>query len=232
MDVKTKKFGLTGNALKIIAIISMTIDHIGVQLVSNDILRIIGRLAFPIFAYMIAEGCRYTRNRRKYALTIGAVAAICQIVYYFAMGSLYQCIFVTFLLSVLLIYAMDNAVKKQDVLHSIYAVLFLIFVVFVTEYLPQLLDHTDFAIDYGFCGVMVPVLVYFACGKYMKLVAAALGLVILSITYGGIQWYSLLSVPLLALYNGERGRLKMKWFFYIYYPLHLGVIYLISLLMN
>jgi len=42
----------------------------------------------------------------------------------------------------------------------------------------------------------------------------------------------LLSVPLLALYNGERGRLKMKWFFYIYYPLHLGVIYLISLLMN
>ena len=59
--------GLSGNQLKIIALIAMTIDHIGLQFLPHvTILRIIGRLAFPIFAYMIAEGCLHTRNRRRY----------------------------------------------------------------------------------------------------------------------------------------------------------------------
>ena len=58
---------LTGNALKILAAIFMTIDHIGVMLFPRMlILRIIGRLALPVFAFMIAEGCKYTRNKKKY----------------------------------------------------------------------------------------------------------------------------------------------------------------------
>jgi len=77
-----EKFGLSGNALKLIAIVIMTIDHIGMQLFPNILmLRIIGRLAFPIFAYMIAEGCTYTKDRRKYLITIAVFAAVCQIVY-------------------------------------------------------------------------------------------------------------------------------------------------------
>ena len=57
--------GLTGNQLKLIALITMTIDHIGFMLLPQvKILRAIGRIAFPIFAYMIAEGCQYTRNRK------------------------------------------------------------------------------------------------------------------------------------------------------------------------
>ena len=55
---------LSGNSLKIIAAIAMTVDHIGVVIFPNfAILRIIGRIAFPIFAFMIAEGCRYTKKQ-------------------------------------------------------------------------------------------------------------------------------------------------------------------------
>ena len=59
-------FGLSGNALKIIGAITMLIDHMGVVLFPGiAILRIIGRISFPIFAFMIAEGCRYTKNKLK-----------------------------------------------------------------------------------------------------------------------------------------------------------------------
>ena len=62
---------LSSNALKLIALVSMTVDHIGLILFPQyRVLRIIGRIAFPIFAYMIAEGCRYTSNRIRYFLTI------------------------------------------------------------------------------------------------------------------------------------------------------------------
>ena len=61
----------SGNALKIIAMISMLIDHIGVILLDNyEPFRIIGRLAFPIYAYLIAEGCKHTNNRLFYLLRI------------------------------------------------------------------------------------------------------------------------------------------------------------------
>lgn len=229
MDTQKCSLKLSGNALKIIAVIAMTIDHIGVQILPDVImLRIIGRLAFPIFAYMIAEGCTHTRNRARYFLTIGSVAVLCQAVYFFVMRSLYQCIFVTFLLSLILIYVMEYAVNKGNVISYLFAVIAFLSVFFLTEKLPGLLPKTDFAVDYGFFGVIVPVIVYFSKGRYSKLLAAFVGLLLLTLDCGGTQWYSLLSIPLLALYSGERGKMKLKWFFYAYYPLHLAVIYLIS----
>lgn len=193
----------------------MTIDHIGVQLFPDlIILRIIGRLAFPIFAYMIAEGCLYTKNKRKYLLTISITALFCQLVYFFAERSLDQCILVTFSLSIMLIYIIK---RKNFVLSflSIWGVFFL------TEI---------FNIDYGFCGIILPLFIYFANSKTNKLIACVASLILLNIVMGGVQWYSLFAIPLLALYNGKRGKLNLKYLFYIYYPLHLAVIYLISLI--
>ena len=63
------KFGysLSGNALKIIAAITMLIDHIGVILLPQiTLFRVIGRISFPIFAFMIAEGCAHTKNKLRY----------------------------------------------------------------------------------------------------------------------------------------------------------------------
>ena len=233
MTDKVKSFGLSSNALKMIALIAMTLDHIGVQILTDsELLRIIGRLAFPIFAYTIAEGCTHTKNRKRYALIIGATALLCQLVYFFAMQSLYQCIFVTFLLSIIIIYTFDRAVKSKSPIWWLFGVVLLLSVLFVTEFLPNILYKTDFYIDYGFAGVMVPVLIYFASGKASKLTAALFALSLLAFSVGGIQWYSLFALPIIALYNGKRGTRRLKWFFYIYYPVHLVVIYAASLLIG
>ena len=61
---------------------------------------------------------------------------------------------------------------------------------------------------------------------------AAVGLTALALTTNYSQWYALLSLPLLALYNGKKGKMKLKYLFYLYYPLHLVAIYAISMLLN
>ena len=216
---------LTSNQLKLLAMLTMTLDHIGVQLFPGVLwLRIIGRLAFPIYAYMIAEGCAHTRNRRKYLLQMAGLALLCQLVYFFAMGSLFQCILVTFTLSILLIYACDTGSRPLTALA-------LLGVAFVTVALPRLLPGTDFAIDYGFFGVLVPVAVYLGKTRREKLLFTAGALAALAWSVGGIQWYSLAALFPLALYGGQRGKRRMKWLFYLYYPLHLAAIYGISLLL-
>ena len=216
---------LTSNQLKLLAMLTMTLDHIGVQLYPGILwLRIVGRLAFPIYAYMIAEGCAHTRNRSKYLLQMAGLALLCQLVYFFAMGSLFQCILVTFTLSILLIYACDTGSRPLTALA-------LLGVAFITVALPRLLPATDFAVDYGFFGVLVPVAVYLGKTRREKLLFTAGALAALAWSVGGIQWYSLAALLPLALYGGQRGKRRMKWLFYLYYPLHLAAIYGISLLL-
>ncbi len=224
---------LSGNQLKLIAALSMTLDHIGVQIYTDFVLlRILGRIAMPIFAYMIAEGSRYTNNRKRYLINMLLIAFICQLVYFFASGSLYQCILVTFSLSIVLIYALDRATEKKHIKNYILMFITFLSVYFVSEVLPIVLKNTDYAVDYGFAGIMLAVLIYFGRGKITKLVLAAVGLMFLSIVNGGVQWYSMLAIIPLALYSGKRGKVNMKSFFYIYYPLHLVVINFISLFLK
>lgn len=234
MQIQTKKFaGLTGNQLKLLALFAMTCDHVGLQLLPQFILlRIIGRLAAPLFACMIAEGCRYTHDRRRYLGRLLGMAALCQIAYFVAMRSLYQCIFVTFSLSVCLIYALDNAVRRRTPASALLAAAALAAAVFITEGLPRILMHTDFDVDYGLWGVMLPVLVYLGRGKWEKLALFAVGVSLLGLHYGAVQWWGLLSVPLLALYNGKKGKQNIGSLFYWYYPAHLIAIYGLSLLLE
>ena len=215
-----ERTGLTGNALKIIAMIAMTCDHVGLQLLPQfPILRILGRLALPVYAWMIAEGCRHTRDRKKYLLRLASLALLCQIVYFFAMGSLYMCILVTFSLSVCLIWLWDKKPGMPFWL-SVLAV-FLLCVV-----LPELLPRTDFYIDYGIWGVLLPWMIYVSGIKGL-----CTGLLLLALNYGGFQWFAFAAVPLLMCYNGQRGKWKIGRFFYFYYPAHLVILYLLSLIL-
>lgn len=219
------KTGLTGNQLKMIAMITMTCDHVGMQLFPHLLwLRVIGRLAMPIYAYMIAEGCRYTRDRKKYFLRLFAMGTLCQIVYFVAMNSLYMCILITFSLSVLMISAADKVREGHSwaTFAGMTAVVF-----FLCTVLPDLLPGTDYDIDYGLQGVLLPLLIYEAGTKGLLV-----GLALVALRYGGIQWLAFLTVPLLLLYNGERGKAKIGKLFYWYYPIHLVVIYGISLLLK
>lgn len=224
-----KNYGLTGNQLKIIALITMTIDHVGVQIFPHVIiLRIIGRLSFPIFAFMIAEGCRYTRNRKKHLGLLAVSALICQIVYFFILQSLYQCVLVTFMMSVILIYSFDNYAKHKSVMNFIIAIITFVSAIFICEFLPQCLANTDFCIDYGIWGVLLPVFIYIGKNKEQQLILLASGLLFLCICFQEIQWFSFVSIIPLSLYNGRKGSMNLKYLFYIYYPLHLAAIFAID----
>lgn len=221
---------MNGAILKILATVFMTIDHVGMVLFPQHILfRQIGRLAFPIFAYMIGEGCRYTRSMPRYWGLVTVVAAVCQIAYFFAMDSLYQCIFVTFSLSIALI-ALLRFAEAGRPWRWLLPILGLCGVFFVTELLPRILSGTDYGVDYGFWGVLLPVAVYMGKSKWEKLLLAGIVLLLLALGSGSIQFYSLLSVVLLAFYNGKRGKGLGKYFFYVYYPLHLLIIQAIAYL--
>ena len=212
---------LTGNALKIIAAISMVLDHVGLMFFPDVVLfRILGRLAFPIFAFMIAEGCRYTRNRRRYWGGLTALAAVCQIVYFFFDGSLYFSVLVTFSLSILTIFALDRW-KRRPGTASMLGL--------VGAFLALHVLNKLFTIDYGFCGCLVPVFASLPANtKYdtlpFRVFCLGVGLLPLASSIGGIQYLSLLALPLLLCYNGQRGKRKMKYFFYIFYPAHLAIL--------
>lgn len=221
--------GLSGNQLKLIALLAMTCDHVGLSLLPQyGWMRIVGRLALPIFAYMIAEGCRYTKNRKRYLGGILGMGLLCQLVYWFALQSLEQSILTTFALSIILIYALDAALTRPSAKRYVIAVVCLAAIGFICLGLPRLLPNTGFRVDYGFYGVLLPVPVYLGRTKQQKLLLLAVGLIAMAIHTHDIQWYALCALPLLALYSGQRGKWNIKTLFYVYFPLHLAAIWLID----
>ena len=238
---------MTGNQLKILALITMTIDHIGVVLLPQYlVLRIIGRLTYPIFAYMIAEGCFYTHDKKRYLGGIFALGVLCQLGFFLAMGSLEQSILTSFVLAIITIYALQLADGRRDAVGVLAVVGALVLDAFVALALPVLLSGTDFSIDYGFWGILLPVFCYLPrifCKKaldrkrlWLMLACATFGMVLVCVQMnawlGGIQWFSLLAIVPLACYNGKRGARHLKYLFYIYYPAHLVVIWGVALLLR
>ncbi len=237
---------LNGNTLKIIAAVFMLIDHVGMMLFPQHIIfRILGRIAFPIFAFMIAEGARYTKNKAKYLLTMAGFALVCQLFYYFALNDLYMCILVTFSLSICVIYALQYFKKclfdkecklTVKILSGVLFVLSVLFVALVNRFL---------TIDYGFYGCMVPVFASLFDFRgtdapefvkktdclYVRIAAFAVGLIILADRFY-LQYYSLFALPFLLLYSEKRGKAKMKYFFYLFYPLHLVALTAIQMLLE
>lgn len=85
-------FGLSGSALKVIALISMVIDHVALYLMEHgtvlyETMRCIGRIAFPVFAFLIAEGFIHTRSRYRYFFTLLGFAVISEIPWYLLNGA-------------------------------------------------------------------------------------------------------------------------------------------------
>lgn len=238
---------MTGNQLKILALITMTIDHVGVVLLPQYvILRIIGRLTYPIFAYMIAEGCFYTRSKKRYLGGIFALGLVCQLGFFIAMGSLEQSILTSFVLAIVTIYALQLADSRRDFIGVLALVGALALDVFVALALPVILAGAGFSIDYGFWGILLPAFCYAPRIFFKKaldkqrlrlmLACATLGIVLVCIQMndwlGGIQWFSLFAIVPLACYNGKRGTWPLKYLFYIYYPAHLVAIWGIALLLK
>ncbi len=231
MQLKQEKtFGLTNNQLKIIAMVTMLVDHIGEMLYPDIIiLKIIGRLSFPIFAYMIAEGCYYTKNRVRYLCLIGGMGVAFQAVYYLFMQSLYMGVLITFSLSIITIYSIDKLLEGNGINKKHVWLIALILVIFISCVLPILLKEHGYRLDYTVIGVALPVVIYYSKNKWIKLISAMIVLFLLALHYGGIQYFGLLAIVPLAFYNGRRGKIKLKYAFYIFYPLHLIILYVIQM---
>lgn len=217
---------LTKNQLKILAMVCMTIDHISAAFFPQAVwLRVIGRLAFPLFSYCIVEGCRYTRNKARYFGSVFACGAVCDIAF-LPFGSFYGNALITLSLSILLLYGVE-AWKSSGKLRflALTAALAAVF---------YLLCRTV-PIDYGFAGVLLPL--YAEIGRLFwervfagispvigERLGFAVGLLVLAGVMGGVQRFCVLAIFPLLLLGNERGKWKMKHFFYIYYPAHLAVI--------
>lgn len=157
MKTVSTRVGLDATVLKLIGVVTMTIDHIGYILFPKlALLRIIGRLAYPIFAYLIAEGCTYSRHKTKYFLSVLGTGLLCSVASYWAERSLYQSIMITFACSIGLIFLLERArsQRKRAFWSGVFALaLTACFLLFQLRLIP------GFMTDYGFLGIITPLLV-------------------------------------------------------------------------
>ncbi len=232
--MRQKQFGiLTQNQLKVIAAVCMLIDHVGAELLPQFVgLRIIGRLAFPIFSFFIYEGCKYTHDKRRYLFNILFVGLLCVAGYYVFSRVIFWNVLITFSLSICVLTGVQHCKhqiqnrKKGQTRSVVLLFLCVVGVYIVCRYVQ---------VDYGFCGVMLPVFAEIfdtgaEHGKAMPLLGFGFGLAMLSVQIGDIQYFSLFSLVLLAAYNGNRGKKHMKSFFYWFYPVHFVAIGAIEIL--
>ena len=241
------------NQLKIIACISMLIDHIGVLLFPQiAVLRWIGRLAMPLFSFFIGEGCRYTKNRKKYFLCVFLLGLGCQLVYLIddviehgrlnpGSGAWYLNILLTFSCSIPLGYCaadLKAAVKNRDRVAGQRAgallLLGLTLAIGVTALFSYLQSRGgSAAFDYGLCGMLLPLAALPFDHRWKKLAAFTAGTFVFCLCSAAAMpfiWFSMLAPALLAFYNGKPGSKRLKYGFYIFYPAHLAALYLINLL--
>ena len=190
--------------LKCIAIVSMALDHTGAVLYPSQIwLRCLGRIAFPIFCFLIVEGFFHTHDVRRYMGRLGVFALISEIPYDLAFRGVpleyaHQNVFFTLLIGIGMVVLLER--NRERPVKAVILLLAMWLAVLIRS-------------DYNFRGVLLIFVFYiFHESRWLAVTAGGFW----NFLYQGvIQKYGVLSVLPLALYNGERGR-KMKYFFYIF----------------
>lgn len=231
-----------------IAFFLMLCDHVGFMLIENGmlygenamywnmalktsegqrwymiarILRIVGRLSFPIFAFFVAEGFQKTQSVSRYITRMGIFACISEVPFDLACYGThwhpeYQNVLFTYFLALLAMYFMQKA-KKNLLLKLLIAAFFAAAAWFIRS-------------DYGALGVALICLFYLLENETnLRLWLGALLSAAESIKMYGV---SALSFLLLSFYRGNRGSAKLKYFFYLMYPAHLVLFYILRVYVN
>ena len=267
--MKQKEYELTGAALKWIAIITMLIDHIGAALVEPwicgefgnypdrifgvkawtflKVMRGVGRLAFPIFIFLLIEGFIYTRSRTRYVLRLGLFCLLSEVPFdlafnpyelngyknFFTFKNMdisysHQNVFFTLLIGFLTVWLINTIInasdkKKTMPLWKKLLEVILLAAVIIGGCLLAGAIHTD----YGSMGVLAIVMCYVTkkrIGSYTPMMLApVLILCVMSIS----ELPALFDIELARLYRGTKGKIRCKYFFYVFYPAHLLVLGLI-----
>ncbi len=191
----------------------MFIDHMGAVFFPGELMfRYIGRIAFPIFAFLLVEGYFHTRDVRRYMLRLGLFAVISEIPYDLAFRETilefeHQNVFFTLFIGVAMMYALEKSpqwqAKAAEVLLAMWAASLL-------------------CSDYRYKGILLIAVYYFLRGRKREEFVLGAGWNFL--WNWEIQGYGALASVPIAMYSGQRGR-SMKYFFYLFYPLHLAVFY-------
>ena len=226
---------LNGFHLKLIAICTMLIDHMGYTLFPGVMwLRCVGRVAFPIFCFLIAEGCVYTHDRKKYALRLLVFALLSEIPFNLMNSGMIwdpydQNVLWTLLLGALVCWLMDWALKKCTPLSFVLTGAVMLAAYWLLE---------AFRTDYGGWGMLLVAAFYGVhrapSGAVVKMIAQAFGLAFFSLGvmggYLSIELWSLAALVPIWLYNGQRGfsHKAVQYGFYAFYPVHILILSLIA----
>ena len=270
----SKKFEITGAALKWIAIITMLIDHIGAAILEpsipwdspdvfdnsifvwDSLIRGVGRIAFPIFIFLIVEGFFYTRSRKKYFIRMLMFSLVSEIPFdlafqsgafpkggltldspaFFNMES--QNVFFTLTLGFLAMWLTEtvegflnnkiatDANSKSSIFLYRFLLILFIFVIVMGCALAAEYLETDYS-SYGVLAIFACYLAKKKSGNYPLMMLAPVVVLILMSTS---EIPALIDVGLVLLYHGTKGKNINKWFFYAFYPVHLLVLWAIRLI--
>lgn len=230
------KRGFTSFDLKIIAMVAMLIDHIAIKFCGDyellyKLMRIIGRMSFPIFCFLLVEGFLHTRSRKNYALRLTLFAFLSEIPYdLFGGHFIYlpkQNVLFTLLIGFLVIWVLDDidCFRKNDEQKSGFTIFregYCVIMELLALCLGMIVSMKLECI-YTYTGVLLIVLLYATrnqrYGQLVSNIAINLGIYKLSLQAAGI----LSTIPL-SFYNGKPGQKKFKYLFYIFYPLHLVIL--------
>lgn len=244
------KKGLSGNQLKLIAVIVMLIDHIGFMINQQVLphlgydhlyfqqwvwfvllLRSIGRIAFPLFCFVLVEGFLHTSNWKRYAARLGIFALISEVPFNMMIsGNLsdlkYQNVLWTLLLGLLMLAAIRQVSRYIQGSSCLFIQLLIIILSCV---LADLLKT-----DYSYFGVMLIAIFYWY--HQQPGLRSIIGYLWMLLSVSTIYFGLALLIPfgLLYIYNGERGQAPggkaFNWFFYWFYPVHMIVVRAVCLM--
>lgn len=254
LKLEKEGFGLSGAVLKIIAVVTMLIDHTGAAVfegvvlpkmgavngyislyqnaytgtVSSEVLadpnfnwmlftfvmRQIGRIAFPIYCFLLVEGFLHTRDIKKYALRLGIFSLISELpfdlAFYGKLEFVHQNVYFTLFIGVLVMAALKKLEGRKMIQ---------LLAIFLGMFAAELLST-----DYASRGILLIVILYLLRDhKAAKCIAGAVS----------FSWEvtSVISFLLIPLYNGKRGK-QMKYFFYAFYPVHLLLLFFLARAVN
>ena len=251
MESKMIKKPFDGFILKMIAIVTMVIDHTAVAFIDAIpydiyiIMRIIGRIAMPIFCYLIVEGVLHTGHFPKYALRMLAFAILSEVPFdYIITRSFvsfdYQNVMWTLLFGMLTIYICDKARQKDKLLFVCVCIIVPLFFGLLCHFCNT---------DYGLLGLYLIFLLWLFHEKPVLLIIALVALLIpFQMIYTGqtaftifkvtvplpLEAFGIISAIPICLYNGRRGlnNKLIKYIFYAFYPVHLAVLCLLRIIIS
>lgn len=219
-----KKFGISQDALKILACATMLIDHIGAIFCPElGWMRLVGRISFPIYTFLLSEGVHYTRSPVKYGLRLLLVALVTELPYDLLFRGQFTWEKNSVMVTLLIGFAMGMCMKKCPPWGKLLAVL-------PFAYLSRYTNGT-----YGMYGVLMIAMFLLTRDVPLRPLVQSVLLTLLSLRMAGFptrlssQICAVAAIIPLALYTGEKRSYNkaLQWGFTLFYPLHLILILLI-----